>query len=102
MRSLALVFRACAVAASLTVIGATALAGVPAPVGKRALLSSTSAGAATLTAKDRKSLEDGLKEVNLEVDTQTGKNWLMLAVVSYAMGELQCHIIDRANGPIDR
>ena len=49
---------------------------------------------ATLAAKDRASLEDGVKGVNLEVDTQTGKSSLMLVVVSYALGELKCHIDD--------
>jgi hypothetical protein len=57
-------------------------------------LSPASSNAGTLSAKDRGTLADGLKGLNLEIDTQTGKSWLMLVVASYAAGETQCHIND--------
>jgi hypothetical protein len=49
---------------------------------------------AALSAKDRETLVDGLKGVNLEVDTQTGKSSLLAAMVLYVGGELKCHIDD--------
>jgi hypothetical protein len=50
--------------------------------------------AATAAAKDRETLQLGLKGNHVEVDTQTGKSSLMLVVGSYVLGESKCHIND--------
>ena len=57
-------------------------------------LSPAATGAGALTTKDLDTLKEGLKGLDLEIDTRTGKNSLLLAVGSYAAGELKCHIND--------
>jgi hypothetical protein len=53
----------------------------------------TTSGTA-IAAKDRETLQTGLKGNSVEIDTQTGKSSLLLVVASYVAGELKCHIND--------
>lgn len=46
---------------------------------------------AALTAKDRESLGNGVKSIVVEIDTQTGKSFLLAAMGLYAQGKLNCH-----------
>lgn len=47
-----------------------------------------------MAAKDRDTLQNGLKGNHVEVDTQTGKSSLLLVIGSYVARESKCHIND--------
>lgn len=47
-----------------------------------------------LSAEARDNLAAGFRGLSVEIDTQTGKNWLMAAMAFFAQGEVKCHIND--------
>jgi hypothetical protein len=55
---------------------------------------SSAAPNAATAAKDRETLQTGLKGVRVEVDTRTGKSSLLMVVAPFVAGQLKCHIND--------
>ena len=51
-------------------------------------------GNAAAAAKNRETMEGGVKGLQVAVDTQTGKSWLTLVIAAYTNGEQTCHIND--------
>lgn len=52
------------------------------------------ASAASLSAKAREQIEQGLSGLTVEVDTRTGSSSLLAGIAAHVPGELQCHIND--------